>query len=680
MRGKINRTKGEIFCSSCKICLGDWDWEGAGCSETHKIKPSFRILKSLLLKLAKDDQRVLQYGCAWSQVDPVVDVETPTSTKKGTSNRFGGLLARIRKDEGTTSPRAHSAPDLEIGNGKNGSKNQSSLSSSGKKKLSDSQVKGKEGQKNSSEPSAGSSGKKNSGKSEKSEKSSSASFSKNENGGDGNKKKSSDNKKHHHHHHHREQDNQNEDGSPTTAHSPRPSSSPSEGKDKEASTESEGPAAAASGGKNQTSNQSTSASTSATAPSTKGGGLASKFGLDRWKKRSSKHLEEDEEKRLEEMRAGKNDPPLQVSTPEDLPPTLKKLVKAAKIDDEDIAANFLILLNCLHFLTKRAFVYTPGEGEEPINIGNERGSKAKQKRKIPKAEELVSDASMIKKELKIQEAVGEGGFGRVYLARNLKAKGKVAVKKMKHVGARDQQRNLCEIDFLRRVDHPNIVKYMCSYIVDDDIWVVTEYMEGGTLTEAIRGYDFEEKHIAYVAKEMLKGIKYLHSNGLVHRDLKSANIMMTTEGDVKLIDFGLCLDLRDEGQKKHMVGSPFWMPPEMIKRQVYGPEVDIWSGAICLLELANGEPPNRKSALKAMFVAGTEGYPAPFRNPNAWSDDFKSFISLCLETEPEKRPKAEQLLTHPFLRKADTKRGMKKILSHIFLQNTMEMMNLGGFG
>jgi serine/threonine protein kinase len=93
-----------------------------------------------------------------------------------------------------------------------------------------------------------------------------------------------------------------------------------------------------------------------------------------------------------------------------------------------------------------------------------------------------------------------------------------------------------------------------------------------------------------------------------------------------------------------MVGSPFWMPPEMIKRQVYGPAVDIWSFAICLLELANGEPPNRRSALKAMFVAGTEGYPQPFRNPNAWSEDFKDFISRCLEIEPSRRATADELL------------------------------------
>jgi len=228
------------------------------------------------------------------------------------------------------------------------------------------------------------------------------------------------------------------------------------------------------------------------------------------------------------------------------------------------------------------------------------------------------------------------------------------------------------------VDHPCIVKYHCAYEMKDEVWMVMEFMEGGTLTEALKGFNFEEKHIAFAAKEMLKGIKYLHGRNLVHRDLKSGNIMMTTQGDVKLIDFGLCVDLNEEKEPEHMVGSPFWMPPEMIKRQIYAHSVDIWSFAICLLELANGQPPNRRSALKAMFVAGTVGYPQPFNKPEHWSSNFKDFISRCLEMDPAQRATSDELLKHPFLEKADTKKGMKKILSHIFLQNTIDMMNLGG--
>jgi len=401
--------------------------------------------------------------------------------------------------------------------------------------------------------------------------------------------------------------------------------------------------------------------------------------LDRFKKKdklcstaavAGGEEEEDEVRRL---------PPINVKSAEDFPKDLKKLLRAAKLAEADLAANFLILLNCLHFLTKRSFVFTPPDGSESITIGRIKHKEREPKwATLPSQETLLSEA-VVKKEVKVQEVVGEGGFGRVYMAKNLKGKGRVAVKKMKHIRPRDQFRNLSEIFFLKRVDHPNIVKYLSAYTVNDELWIVTEFMEGGTLSQALKCFEFQEKQIAFVAKEMLQGIYYLHQNQLIHRDLKSSNIMMTTYGDVKLIDFGLCMDYKVQGGRRcHMVGSPFWMPPEMIKKESYSYPVDIWSFAICLLELANGQPPNRKSSLRAMFIAGTEGYPRPFKNPAQWTKDFKQFIAVCLETDPEKRATAHELLQHPFLAKADTRKGMKKILSHIFLQNTMEMMNLGG--
>lgn len=373
-------------------------------------------------------------------------------------------------------------------------------------------------------------------------------------------------------------------------------------------------------------------------------------------------------------------PPVYLTCADDLPKDMRKSLKASKLTEAEIQNNFVILLHCFHFLTKRSFVYTPSPEAEPINIGRTKNKDRTKDRRdtIPSSEALLTDG-IVKKDVKVQEVVGEGGFGRVYMAKNLKGKGRVAVKKMKHVNPRDQFRNLSEVHFLKRVDHPNIVRFISAYTTLDELWIVTEFMEGGTLSQAIKGFEFQEKQIAFVAKEMLQGIFYLHQNKLIHRDLKSANIMMTTQGDVKLIDFGLCLDYAVQGDKRcHMVGSPFWMPPEMIKRQQYSYPVDIWSFAICLLELANGQPPNRKSSLKAMFTAGTEGYPKPFKNPAQWTRDFKDFMSRCLQSDPEERATAEELLQHPFLAKADTRKGMKKILSHIFLQNTMEMMNLGG--
>eukprot|EP01087_Luapelamoeba_hula_P007663 TRINITY_DN1870_c2_g1_i5.p1 TRINITY_DN1870_c2_g1~~TRINITY_DN1870_c2_g1_i5.p1 ORF type:complete len:726 (+),score=157.07 TRINITY_DN1870_c2_g1_i5:1333-3510(+) len=336
-----------------------------------------------------------------------------------------------------------------------------------------------------------------------------------------------------------------------------------------------------------------------------------------------------------------------------------------------------------------------GEGETPaapappaaadsarvIYIGGPKGKKKRKKNPstVPPESELLSNAD-VKRCYRIMEAVGQGGFGRVHAAKNMRAKGRVAIKKMPHVEERDKQRNLKEVNFLRVMEHSNLVKYDCAFLMKDEIWVVMEFMEGGTLTEAIKGYGFEEKHIAYAAREMLRGIQFMHSRKFLHRDLKSANIMMTTQGEVKLIDFGLCLDLQEEPRPSHMVGSPFWMPPEMIKRKVYGPAVDIYSFAICILELANGQPPHRKSALKAMFIAGTTGHlESPFQKESLWSPEFKDFITSCLAVNPKERATAAQLLHHPFLDKAETRRGMKKLLQHIFLANTFEDMSIAGF-
>jgi serine/threonine protein kinase len=150
----------------------------------------------------------------------------------------------------------------------------------------------------------------------------------------------------------------------------------------------------------------------------------------------------------------------------------------------------------------------------------------------------------------------------------------VAIKKLPHVTDKDKRNNYSEIAFLMTCEHPNIVKFLSAYEVKEEVWIVMEFLEGGTLNEAVKVHQFSEKHIAYVAREMLKGLKYLHAQGFVHRDLKSANVMMSIDGDIKLIDFGLCADV-SEGERVQMLGSPFWMPPEMIHRKPHGCAVSL---------------------------------------------------------------------------------------------------------
>lgn len=293
---------------------------------------------------------------------------------------------------------------------------------------------------------------------------------------------------------------------------------------------------------------------------------------------------------------------------------------------------------------------------------------------IPRgSEDLLSDATEFKKLYKNLQQAGRGGFGSVFVAKSTQDKCDIAIKKLPHSTKKTKRTNFNEIGFLNSCKHSNIVKYYRSHLIDDEIWVVMEYMQGGTLAEAVERYSFAESSVAYVAREMLRALSYLHDHNLVHRDLKSANVMLTVEGKIKLIDFGLCVDFT---QRKlcHMAGSPFWMPPEMILGIPHGTPADMWSFAICLLELANGEPPNRKSPVRAMFLAATEGIILP---PDKHSSDFTDFLGKCLQIDQTKRATASELLKHPFLNKADTQDTMRKILAQIFISNAISNLDYG---
>jgi serine/threonine protein kinase len=134
---------------------------------------------------------------------------------------------------------------------------------------------------------------------------------------------------------------------------------------------------------------------------------------------------------------------------------------------------------------------------------------------------------------------------------------------MGHDTARNQKANLREIFWLTNLDHKNVVKLKHCFLCLNEMWVVLEFMEGGTLTEAVKTSRFRETEVAYVAREMFLGINYMHENMVIHRDLKSANVMLTVKAEIKLIDFGLCGDARTNPRLKGMVGSPYWMPPEV---------------------------------------------------------------------------------------------------------------------
>ena len=225
--------------------------------------------------------------------------------------------------------------------------------------------------------------------------------------------------------------------------------------------------------------------------------------------------------------------------------------------------------------------------------------------------------------------LGCGGFGQVVEAR-CKDKSdpqygqRVALKFQANETEREKAMNLDEVSLLMYCKHPNIVRVFRVLEVRSEVWMAMELLRGGNLKQAStsKAVPFTEAEIAYVARETLCGIRYLHEVEVAHRDLKNLNIMLSLDGGVKLIDFGLAADM-SQGPRVQMVGSPLWMAPEMIRGEEHSFGVDIWSFVVCMLELANQRPPNGDNVKRAMFISATVGMQEVFVDPDRWSKVFE---------------------------------------------------------
>jgi len=249
--------------------------------------------------------------------------------------------------------------------------------------------------------------------------------------------------------------------------------------------------------------------------------------------------------------------------------------------------------------------------------------------------------------------IGEGSSGSVYMGMNQRTKLKVAIKIMPTNAKTNMKVIQNEIAMMKTSRHKNIVEFVGAYLTEDSLWVVMEYMEGGSLTEIIAVSRMSEPQIASVCKEILRALTYLHGMNRIHRDIKSDNILLSADGDVKLADFGYCAQLTEQLNKRNsVVGTPYWMAPELIRGMDYGTKVDIWSLGIAAIEMAEGEPPYLEyPPLRALFLIATHGSPS-LKEPDKWSATFKDFMARCLEVDTANRASADQLLRHPFLRMA----------------------------
>lgn len=229
-----------------------------------------------------------------------------------------------------------------------------------------------------------------------------------------------------------------------------------------------------------------------------------------------------------------------------------------------------------------------------------------------------------------------------------------------------------EIRLLNSCQHKNIVKHIMSFVWKEQIWTVMEYCDGGTLKDLLR-VTLDENHIAYVLRELLEALKYLHERNRIHRDLKSDNILLNVNGDVKLADLGLSTEVGDESaMETSIAGSRYWLAPEMIRGEGYNVKADIWSLGCVALEMAEGKPPYYQyHPLKAIFYTATRGAP-PLAKPNMWSSLFTDFLARCFQPKPQHRATAAELLQHPFLQKAAPRKQMESLLKMAFMLKATE--------
>ncbi|CAH1761264.1 12617_t:CDS:10 [Entrophospora sp. SA101] len=234
--------------------------------------------------------------------------------------------------------------------------------------------------------------------------------------------------------------------------------------------------------------------------------------------------------------------------------------------------------------------------------------------------------------------VGQGASGSVYVAKSHKTSSKVAIKQMDLSHQPRKELIVNEILVMKESQHPNIVNYLDSYLVkNSELWVVMEYMEGGALTDVIDNNTLEEDQIATICFETCKGLQHLHGQNIIHRDIKSDNVLLDAYGHVKITT---------------MVGTPYWMAPEVVKQKEYGAKVDIWSLGIMAIEMIENEPPYLdEEPLKALYLIATNGTPT-LKKPDKLSRELKSFLAVCLCVDVKSRATALELLDHDFLRKS----------------------------
>ena len=251
----------------------------------------------------------------------------------------------------------------------------------------------------------------------------------------------------------------------------------------------------------------------------------------------------------------------------------------------------------------------------------------------------------------VVKMLGRGGSGQVFFARHRETGEGVALKMVSNYRPSELATIRNEIALTLSSQHKNILNYIMTYEYSDAIYMVVELMDGCLYDLIKRTPSTPEPIISFICREILKGLKFVHKQHRIHRDIKSDNILISKDGLIKLGDFGFAAQLtQEQEQRVSVVGTPAWMAPELIMGEGYNHLVDIWSFGIIVLELADGKPPYLKDGpVKAFFNIVNKPSPT-LAEPEKWTSEFNQFVNLALQKDPSCRPSASRLLKHDFIR------------------------------
>jgi len=324
-----------------------------------------------------------------------------------------------------------------------------------------------------------------------------------------------------------------------------------------------------------------------------------------------------------------------------LPGEWQTVLDNNQISTEDIEENPENILSIIEF----------SSGERPIPQDND----------MPSVWDFIDIQQNPRNIYTIINKIGEGSQGSVFLSENKETKEFVAIKRIV-INEKNERALGAEISLMSSADHECIIKYIGSYFNSTEVWVVMEYMSGGTVGHVLK-YNLTEPQIKWIIWCVIRGLRYLHKRHRIHRDIKSWNLLIGDKGEVKIGDFGCGAQLTSKKNYRNTtLGTPYWMAPEVIKGKSYDQKVDIWSLGVLMWELASGRPPySNLPKLKALLQISSKGIPS-VTNPEQWSEEYLSLMKHCLKKKPNKRPTIDELRENPWVVQASLDKNTSRLI------------------